>query len=881
MVEFNRTKMSESEQVPDYKLKKYQIEEKLQQTMEVGQTWMLVCANWFEVFKSYVGLDDNVERNNTAIPPGPIDNTLLLAEKTATELVKGLVENEDYVAVPESAWELLRDWYGLVEYQEPIRRKVINLANPPKREPKLEVYPVKLNLYNNLDYTNCHICAFSAMDKISKIEDVCRKKFHVAADQKIVLVSFVSTQQTHEPRVLSNKFNTIHEENLTEANHVCMLPEDYWTLRDPVVPKNNNVLKTTRVQPIRTLNNPESGLTTRYPTSMPYGNLGTAEGQGFACPPGLSGLMNLGNTCFLNSIVQCLSNCEPITKYFLDKNHEKEINVNNPLGKSGVMARAFADLISMLWSGQYAVTVPQCFKMHLTNFAPQFAGYQQHDAQELLTFLLDGLHEDLNRIQEKPYSQNEENEEEDDATLSRSSWESFLRRNDSIIIDHFHGMLKSRLVCPDCEKVSIKFDTFSTLSLPLPMECDRTMKVCYVPYDQSAKMVELTVDVPKNGIVNDLMLELSRITGIRTEDMIISKVHNSHFHKFYNHDDLLREICIKEKIYMYDVPSTLANNPSLQNTILPVILCEVHDSNRSAQNKLFGTPFLLSLPPGPMSFKNFYIKICERMTRTSEGFLKASTNVGSLPIDYESASSDTLAKSNSTPYLFKPVFVEMDLYSSVHKIETSDDTIIQIPENYGRVVLALQIERKVHKEYYKEEIPLYRDHCDTLKRSTIPTIEDCLNLFTSTEKLGTNNAWFCPRCKEKKRASKKLDLWKLPNILILHLKRFAFTEIRRGKLGIRVDYPVTGLNLSNVVANKQKENLIYDLIGVCNHYGNLTGGHYTAYCKNFNDNKWYSYDDSAVSLISPEAVQADSAYVLFYARRPIKKVDPNEEKVDL
>ncbi|KAG8325932.1 ubiquitin carboxyl-terminal hydrolase [Homalodisca vitripennis] len=84
---------------------------------------MLVCSKWFETFKSYVGLDNNVERNNTAMPPGPIDNTLLLAEKTGTELAEGLVENLDYVAVPESAWELLRDWYGLAEYQEPIQRK--------------------------------------------------------------------------------------------------------------------------------------------------------------------------------------------------------------------------------------------------------------------------------------------------------------------------------------------------------------------------------------------------------------------------------------------------------------------------------------------------------------------------------------------------------------------------------------------------------------------------------------------------------------------------------------------------------------------------------------------------------------------------------------
>jgi ubiquitin C-terminal hydrolase len=77
----------------------------------------------------------------------------------------------------------------------------------------------------------------------------------------------------------------------------------------------------------------------------------------------------------------------------------------------------------------------------------------------------------------------------------------------------------------------------------------------------------------------------------------------------------------------------------------------------------------------------------------------------------------------------------------------------------------------------------------------------------------------------KKRATKKLDLWKLPNILIFHLKRFAFNETRKEKLDTKVEFPLTDLNIDHYVVNKHKENLIYDLIGVCNHYGSLMGGH--------------------------------------------------------
>uniref|UniRef100_A0A1I7YQ44 ubiquitinyl hydrolase 1 n=1 Tax=Steinernema glaseri TaxID=37863 RepID=A0A1I7YQ44_9BILA len=147
-------------------------------------------------------------------------------------------------------------------------------------------------------------------------------------------------------------------------------------------------------------------------------------------------------------------------------------------------------------------------------------------------------------------------------------------------------------------------------------------------------------------------------------------------------------------------------------------------------------------------------------------------------------------------------------------------------------------------------------------------ISKCFDLFTREEKLGEDNLSSCSQCKEKRQCSKKLDLWKLPDTLIVHLKRFQYTSSNTcEKLNYPVKFPVRGFDLTDRVLEKSGKEYVYDLIAISDHSGGLEGGHYTAV--GLNNGKWYKFDDSSASELGdlPDEMPSRGAYMLFYQRR--------------
>lgn len=879
--------------------------------MKEGDSVYVISARWWRNWQRYVGFDETElphlcnHSNNGALQnpcrPGQINSKELVSngsnEGSDKPILRlNLQEGTDYHLVHQIVWKKLQEWYkGGPE----IARKVIS-ESINSRSLRVEVYPLILKLIDARDNSQRTIIMSRKASVRELYNEVCML---LQLDQAQVSIRDYFNEEKHD--ILENYDQTLEEAKMQMNQKILLEPKNNGLLHTLEMDLTGNAMALVPFEPSRLSTTIAGGPTFSNGFSTGFGSTflrDMEDGDDILSngtkvhDRGLTGLQNLGNTCFMNSAIQCLVHTPPLVEYFL-QDYTGEINTKNPLGMQGELALSFGDLLRKLWSSGRTSVAPRAFKTKLARFAPQFSGYNQHDSQELLAFLLDGLHEDLNRVKNKPYIEVKDSDGRSDEEVANECWQNHKARNDSIIVDVCQGQYKSTLVCPVCSKVSVTFDPFMYLSLPLPTTLTRSMNITVFSGDGSALPMPFTVSVPKNGCCRDLVRALSIACCLKTsEALVIAEVFDHRIRYLENPFETLSSIKDEEHFVAYRLP---ANHEKLVKLEMVHVKAEslLSGSQYSLQRKLIGVPLVTCLEKDAKTGSDIRASVAtvlkpllrKKASPKNRDTMGKDNGYGpSLDAIISTDNGDNSPCSSGQDLSISNMEVDGSEDISLFQISLTDDRFIRrtpidndddfLPESCIRVALEWSdSEFNLYDFSFLEDLPeIFKSVLMLKKTRQEPfTLFSCLETFMKEEPLGPDDMWYCPICKVHRQATKKLDLWRLPEILVVHLKRFSYSRFLKNKLDTFVNFPAHNLDLSKYVMNKAAtpQSHVYELYAVSNHYGGLGGGHYTAYAKLIEEDSWYHFDDSHVSPVSEDSIKTSAAYVLFYRRTEINSSD--------
>ncbi|KAF8141639.1 cysteine proteinase [Boletus edulis] len=989
--------------------------------MQVGDTWYIVSRRWYRRWETACqGIEDKSGHFDEK-DLGPVDNSPLVDRDGNP--ISNLTEGIDVEFVPSDVWKAFTTWYGLATH--PLPRSVI--ARGHLGEPSLELRPPRLKVLVLVDsqsdgpigpshnYVTLSIkdtvmtLGKELVASVSARSNVLHRIWKIQPGEYAGSQFPASKLAVYGAELLEINDKTIEDaliefddpfvvEFQKDGKWIADQPSSVPLLTASSVPpplfgggedffsrlgKGSATTSVTQIQP-RQVPSPAPSATSSVKAQDSH--LAHFKSFGFSKnrvpqEPGTLGLGNMGNTCFMNSALQCLAHTKELTDYFLSGVYQNELNPDNPLGMGGAIAEAFGALLHRIWAKDSTTTSysPREFKMQLQRFAPQFSGYQQHDSQELMAFLLDGLHEDLNRVLKKPYVEKPDWEGGGDlelAQLAQKSWHGYMQRNDSVIVDLFQGQYQSTLVCPECHKVSITFDPFMYLTLPLPMTKKWKHIIEYIPWDPLQPHVKVPVEIGRDSTFKELRALLGRWMGVPPENLLTLEIFSNRFYKNLDDNVMCSDMSDGDTIVCFELPcnarqSRLYKKKETDPFILPVFVTDPLASRQSYSYRSqtnFGHPFIVVVDlDQARSIQAIYEAVVDRLRRWTSHAQDLFTweEVPSVPLDsvlMQAPPMDSLTEIKENGDVVRGEDMNVDegdiadekaMVQDDATMETAINGTTQIvgikrdvfnlrfqagQKEYGTVFSSYSTSSQRfeswetrHEEMengaplLKEMDALYCEFDENLKiyyfggegshweharwtntswttflhpeyaeakkaaekKNKGLSIDNCLTEFTKEEQLGEDDLWYCPQCKKHQQATKKFDLWKVPDILAVHLKRFSNSRTLRDKIDTFVDFPIQGLDLTELVGERKvgqklaasgidieglgignvEEPLIYDLYAVDEHLGGLGGGHYRAYALNHVTEQWYHFDDSYVT--KSEAYQAvhANAYLLFYKRR--------------
>uniref|UniRef100_A0A0L8FQP6 ubiquitinyl hydrolase 1 n=1 Tax=Octopus bimaculoides TaxID=37653 RepID=A0A0L8FQP6_OCTBM len=578
-------------------------------------------------------------------------------------------------------------------------------------------------------------------------------------------------------------------------------------------------------------------------------------------PRGLTGLQNLGNSCYMNAALQALSNCPPLTRFFLDCYGFVRPD-RNPM-----LSRHYLRLISEIWHKKRpSYVVPNGIANGIKSVHPMFKGYTQQDTQEFLRCFMDQLHEELKQpmfdmevVNSVAICSSTSNPLLHEST-GKSSYINGHERQSSIDSSSSHSDYETCDSAPCSERggtpeVNLSGDESSDTSEMTQLSGKKSnFKVVtgggggsYNDMDNNENVLNHSTNC-KDGA--DLNVQIESMTDNK-EFVTVSKEMKDTVNLLYKQTSSQNEAGIGTVSEPSDDPAAAQTTAATTNKAFTN--SELHDIPSDGETKT-------------KTASTAKVKSEQSHTENNPKTSKIPTNNRSKrPLIHQSVISD----------IFDGRLLSSVQCLTCERISTTKETFQD---------LSLPIPSKDHllMLHANQSSNTKGGACGEVNQGWVATIlmwlkswimgptitlQDCLSAFFSADELKGDNMYSCDKCKKLRNGMKYSKVLRLPEILCIHLKRFRH-EFYSSKINTYVSFPLEGLNMKPYLHKDcQDEVTSYDLMSVICHHGTAGGGHYTAYCLNYVNEQWYEFDDQYVTEVDFQQVLSSSAYVLFYRKQ--------------